>query len=741
MLTPNFSLQASQAKLAFVKHLQNFRGTLQCEQNRKLKGQAAQGINPCHVASYKVCGPQKLEAQVIVGNALLERLSEQSFNALVDYVHYTLVSSHPVFNPHVGQNSLAPISNASHAVKDSAQVAAKTETETVVKSGDLGKTGAEILTKGETEVKTEAKAQAEAGIESKTEAETKAGAQGEAEAYAAKVRDITLNVGMSGGADSTLVLVLACALRDKYGYKVQAIHCIHGLDPDDDIWLQHNQQLSLQLGVTLLTPVLHIQYGDGVSPEDISRKERYRALLELTRKDHDCLLLGHQADDQVENFLLALKRGSGPQGLAGMRLLTRDERGILVRPLLDLHKLEIEQILTDLGYSYVYDLSNGYLKFERNYMRLKVLPVLRQRFAGMDKSILRSQRLCGFEHELAMRFVAEQLPWHLKAVSYPPFQVLELSDLQDVALNIALIRAYLNLYCPNIDFNLVEHCYELLLSPHDANGYLKVGDSPYVAATFLNFLCLYVPFSTSELAAFKGQYHLKLGQTLTLGSMSYTLEAQDETKALSSTQLNQPQQLTEFNQPSKLNQPTGANQLAQRDGGLSQPYGVNLENQAASDKVLGAGVVLPNLFSRSGGNTHRVADGGWFVLTAQEAKDGVCLDFDYPQSRKLKPVTRAHSREVKKLFIEYQIAPWLRPAIPLVSTVSSPELGKVEPAVQAVEGDKTGKTCNAGKSENSGQLKASTSDKVGELLALGDIFSIRPGLEGQVYRLTCKRTL
>ena len=142
-------------------------------------------------------------------------------------------------------------------------------------------------------------------------------------------------VGLSGGLDSTLALLVACKMQEiDPRFTVLACHCIHGLDADDPIWLKHCQDLCLRLKVKLVTPKLNIVYGNGVSPEDASRKERYRALLE-NLSSNGYLMLGHQADDQVENLLLALKRGSGPRGLGGMSAVTCDNRGTVVRPLLD----------------------------------------------------------------------------------------------------------------------------------------------------------------------------------------------------------------------------------------------------------------------------------------------------------------------------------------------------------------------------------------------------------------------
>lgn len=216
-----------------------------------------------------------------------------------------------------------------------------------------------------------------------------------------------LVVGLSGGADSTLVLLVARRVQElNPDFSVLAVHCIHGLDADDPIWLTHCITLCNRVGVRLLTPKLNIVYGFGRSPEEVSRSERYNALIKNI-KDGGVLLLGHQADDQVESFFLSLKRGSGPYGLSGMRYYLNDERGCIIRPLLELTKAQVIDVIESLGYSHVFDISNTYLKFERNFIRLKVLPLLRERFKGVDNAVLRSQKLCSYEHDLAERYTKE----------------------------------------------------------------------------------------------------------------------------------------------------------------------------------------------------------------------------------------------------------------------------------------------------------------------------------------------
>lgn len=611
-------VNAEQSLMSSLLHL---RGSMQREWLKQQRQSWSRGTDPTHTALYNICGPQHQEIQVIRGSSILSELSRKCFAQLVKAIHLAIQNSHQV---QLLKQKVAYSFESSKACKE------------------------QELTKS-------------------------------------VCQQMTLNVGMSGGADSTLVLVLACALRNDYGYQVQAVHCIHGLDPDDEIWLQHNRKLCSKLQVTLRTPVLRIIYGSGVSPEDVSRKERYRALLELTSQETDCLLLGHQADDQVENFMLALKRGSGPQGLSGMKVITEDERGTLVRPLLFLHKIEVEQILSDLGFTYVYDLSNGYLKFERNYMRLKVMPVLRERFAGIDKAILRSQRLCAMEHDLAQRYIADLACKAIQTMYQPMIQslsqpisqslskplscsksiktdpalantiasasstdlVLNTQELNiyDQSMMFMLIREYLSQvlsksgYATSVDYNLVERCYELLLRPHDSNGCLTITGTLFVAATFLHYLCVYQPWSKTELQSMQGQYQLGLNQPLQIGSVRYTLVAVDKDLVLS-----KPWSSLVFKLPASVNQ------VQVND------YSSNIEHDTLSNAESKEATKTAN---DTASNLEHTA---------------VCLDFDYTQSLKLKPRFRHHSREVKKLFIEHEIAPWQRKAQPLVRAVVEPQV-------------------------------------------------------------------
>ena len=379
----------------------------------------------------------------------------------------------------------------------------------------------------------------------------------------ATVSPSRLVIGLSGGADSTLALLVCCRVRElKPDCFVQAVHCIHGLDADDPIWLAHCKKLCARVDVALVTPKLHIVYGNGRSPEEVSRAERYDAL--LANLAGGVLVLGHQADDEAESFLLALKRGSGPRGLSGMHFLTRDERGVIVRPLLELSKAKIEEIIAALGFDFVYDISNSYLKFERNFIRLKVLPLLKTRFRGIEGAILRSQKLCAQEHDLASRFVKPifaqafdgQDPLCLK------FNFKEL-DLADENLMIFLLREFIlqkALMPPEL--NALHSILELMRGSDDQKGLIKIED--FEVRRFRK--CLYL--LKMPLFPKSQRYVLKKGESLRAGDFEYSL--------------------------------------------------------------------------------------------LEHSPNEVILDFKLKGSEKLKPKSRVHSRELKKLFAEYEVPYFMR---------------------------------------------------------------------------------
>lgn len=160
---------------------------------------------------------------------------------------------------------------------------------------------------------------------------------------------------VSGGADSTALAVLAAAA----GCVVECAHVDHGLRPGSGDEADLVAGLARALGASFIS--LRVEVADGPDLERRARDARRGVLGPGT-------LYGHTADDQAESVLLALLRGAGPTGLAGIA-----PEG---HPILDLRRRETEALCAALELPRFDDPTNGDLRFRRNRVRHEVLPLL-----------------------------------------------------------------------------------------------------------------------------------------------------------------------------------------------------------------------------------------------------------------------------------------------------------------------------------------------------------------------------
>ena len=176
---------------------------------------------------------------------------------------------------------------------------------------------------------------------------------------------------LSGGPDSTALLLELCRLRDegRIGplYAAHFEHGIRGAESRAD--LDFCRQLCLRVGVPLFSESADVPgyaKGAGLSLETAARRLRYGFLRRLKQAlGADVIALGHHRDDQAETVLLHLVRGSGLSGLVGM-----DHRaGDLVRPLLGAGKADILDYLAERNQPYRLDSTNALLDASRNRLR------------------------------------------------------------------------------------------------------------------------------------------------------------------------------------------------------------------------------------------------------------------------------------------------------------------------------------------------------------------------------------
>ncbi|NIA04879.1 MAG: tRNA lysidine(34) synthetase TilS [Proteobacteria bacterium] len=199
-----------------------------------------------------------------------------------------------------------------------------------------------------------------------------------------------LVVGVSGGPDSVALLYVLAALRGPLDLGLIAVYVDHGLRPAETTGegayvKQSAADLAIDYEYVRVAAAEHAARA-GLSLEHAARELRYEALRTVARQyGAACIAVAHTADDQAEEVLLRLIRGSGRKGLAGMRRRNRD----LIRPFLETEKKVILAYLQDKNISYLQDSSNLDPRFLRNRVRHELLPFLERRF---DPGVRRSLR-------------------------------------------------------------------------------------------------------------------------------------------------------------------------------------------------------------------------------------------------------------------------------------------------------------------------------------------------------------
>lgn len=219
-------------------------------------------------------------------------------------------------------------------------------------------------------------------------------------------------VAVSGGADSVALL---SALRAQLpAGRLVAAHLNHQLrgaesDADADWVARLCSTWNLPL-VADSRPVARLSADWGVGWEEGARRARYE-FLEAAARQSDCavIALAHTASDQAETILHHLLRGTGLAGLRGMPEQRPLGAATLVRPLLEVTRVEITAYLADRGQDHQTDRSNLERTATRNRLRLDLLPQLRAEYnPQIDRALTRLARQVA-DAQTALVAVAQQL--------------------------------------------------------------------------------------------------------------------------------------------------------------------------------------------------------------------------------------------------------------------------------------------------------------------------------------------
>ena len=217
---------------------------------------------------------------------------------------------------------------------------------------------------------------------------------------------------------------------------------------------------------------MSLDTNSGESIELLAREARYQALAKHIQSG-DLLLTGQHADDQVETFLLALKRGSGPKGLSSMAESMPFAGGTLVRPLLAIKREQIEAVAKEQGLDWVEDESNQDTRYDRNFLRHRIMPELSERWPSIHQAVQRSASLCAQQEALLDELLSAVFERALQ--SDLSLSIEELATHSELA-RARLVRmwlAKLNANMPTqVQLNLIWN--EVALAQQDANPKLQL---------------------------------------------------------------------------------------------------------------------------------------------------------------------------------------------------------------------------------------------------------------------------
>ena len=184
-------------------------------------------------------------------------------------------------------------------------------------------------------------------------------------------------------------MVLAHAVSETHPDCI-LVHVHHHLQSEADQWLSfvadfaQKRKLTLQIFHVKTTP----QPAESI--EAFARQARYDFFASLLAEPTDALLVAHHQDDQIETFFLNLARGSGLNGLTAMPDSRPLGQGMLLRPLLKYSRVELEAYAHRHDLAWIQDPSNQDQRFDRNFLRETVLPLLKTRWPHFQNKMMDS---------------------------------------------------------------------------------------------------------------------------------------------------------------------------------------------------------------------------------------------------------------------------------------------------------------------------------------------------------------
>ena len=255
--------------------------------------------------------------------------------------------------------------------------------------------------------------------------------------------------GVSGGPDSLCMLHVLSQLADSYDLNIVPVHVNHKLraeaDAEEDNVIRITDRMGLDC-VTFEADCKGLAEELKISTEEAGRQIRYEIFDEVASqieadnipRNNILIAVAHNADDQAETVLFRLLRGTGIHGLSGMPAVRNSEAGyLIVRPLIDIERTEIEQYIRDNKLHPNIDASNMTNDYTRNKIRNELIPHLEKNYnpnirralrrfaqlADMDDTLLNEIAINSMDGSISFEHEPERILLDLKNIRTNPVPI------------------------------------------------------------------------------------------------------------------------------------------------------------------------------------------------------------------------------------------------------------------------------------------------------------------------------
>lgn len=182
----------------------------------------------------------------------------------------------------------------------------------------------------------------------------------------------SIAISVSGGIDSMTLLLLTHRWKLNYSPKTRlyTFSVNHMLRADAYLDIELVKKVSSELGIECFTFSWERDNDPCSNIQAKARNARYQLMLNACMQNNiPYLLLGHQKNDNAENFFIRLERGTGPDGLSSMRAVKNINGTFIVRPMLNISRTEVEKYANENKIEWREDYTNHNSKYKRTIFR------------------------------------------------------------------------------------------------------------------------------------------------------------------------------------------------------------------------------------------------------------------------------------------------------------------------------------------------------------------------------------